>query len=760
MAYLVQSFSTSASHSTEVTEARLVLDHVAWEGTTETVLEVSGPQLDILDCDFPSSSGSEVIHGANLSGSDYFNLIGNHFQTSSGYNDIIDFSGGRRPIIYVIGNTFSGGTDDCLDLDGIDAHIEGNRFFNIHTDDPSRPSTSNAIATDGDAHLTIVRNIFDDVDHALLLKNDSDAIFENNIVRNATLGAINFREPLRADVDAGSGVTVRGNIFSENAVTFRFPDHLDTGGNPPVIIADNNLMPAAEHSYGSGNIDADPAFVDVAQRDYSLLSSSPAIGSGINGFDMGAGIAYGAQISGQPPAVTASDSASLTVYIPGISGIESGSFTSECRWRINAGPLSAPTDIALPIVLNGLADGSYTVEAIAKDSAGNWQDLADAAAVTWTVDSAHAAIVLNELQASSSMAAPDFIEIYNAGAAALDMGGMGVSDDPLLPLKYIIPAGTLIPAGGYLVIFADLEFGLPGLHTGFGLDADGEAISLSSSDGLSVIDSLSFGMQVPDCSVGRTGVAGQWELNVPTPGGANLRKGTGDPRNLVINEWLATSQVVFCDDFVELYNPSNSPVALSGLYLTDDPGVIKAQHQIPPLSYVAASGFRILWADGDAAAGANHLPFKLDGNVEWIGLYGAGLEQIDLVAFDSQAEDVSQGRLVDGGGVLTRFALPTAGLSNNQTGNPTVTTTNLVALDHGWSYEQSDTDLGTAWRAAGYDSSAWPTGAGLLYVETSALPGPTNTPLTIGAQTYYFRTSFTFSGDPGGGRAEIEHRDR
>ena len=260
-----------------------------------------------------------------------------------------------------------------------------------------------------------------------------------------------------------------------------------------------------------------------------------------------------------------------------------------------------------------------------------------------------------------------------------------MSDDPLLPLKYIIPPGTTIDAGGYLVLFADLEFAAPGLHTGFGLDADGESISLWSSDGLTLIDSLTFGMQVPDCSLGRSGAGGEWGLNVPTPGAANLRKGTGDPRGLYINEWLATSQVVFCDDFVELYNPSSSPVALSGLYLTDDPGVLKPQHQIAPLSFIAASGFRILWADGDSTAGAKHLPFKLDGNVEWIGLYSTGLEQIDLVAFDSQAEDVSQGRLVDGGRVMTRFVLPTAGLSNDQTGNPVLATTNLVALDQGWS---------------------------------------------------------------------------
>ncbi len=497
---------------------------------------------------------------------------------------------GRGPIIYVIGNTFTGGTDDCLDLDGIDAHIEGNRFFNIHTDDPSRPSTSNAIATDGDAHITVVRNIFDNVDHALLLKNASDAIFENNVVRRATLGAISFREPLRPDVDAGSGVSVRGNVFAECAVTFRFPEHLDPGGSPPEIIADANLLPAADHLYGSGNLDADPAFVDAGGGDYSLLPGSAAIGSGINGTDMGADIPYGAQISGQPPSVTNIDTAELSVHMPGISGIESGSFVTEYQWRLNGGVLSPVTEISVPITLSGLADGSYVVEVIAKDSAGNWQALADATAVSWTVDASHPSLVLNELQADSASAAPDFVEIHNAGGAAVDLAGMGLSDDPTLPFKYVFPAGTILDAAGYLVVFADLEFGLPGLHSGFGLDADGETLSLTSSDGLGVVDSITFGMQVPDCSIGRSGAIGSWALNVPTPGAANLRKGTGDPRDLSINEWLATSQVVFCDDFVELYNPSVSPVELSGLYLSDDPGVLKSQHQIPALSFIAAAG--------------------------------------------------------------------------------------------------------------------------------------------------------------------------
>jgi hypothetical protein len=81
----------------------------------------------------------------------------------------------------------------------------------------------------------------------------------------------------------------------------------------------------------------------------------------------------------------------------------------------------------------------------------------------------------------------------------------------------------------------------------------------------------------------------------------------------------------------------------------------------------------------------------------------------------------------------------------------------IVAI---WSYEDSDTDLGTAWRASAFDDSAWLTGAALLGRETS----PQNLPKTLetiinyasGKSTYYFRHRFQFSGDP----AEAELRIR
>ncbi|MEY2407379.1 MAG: hypothetical protein QOF48_49 [Verrucomicrobiota bacterium] len=61
-----------------------------------------------------------------------------------------------------------------------------------------------------------------------------------------------------------------------------------------------------------------------------------------------------------------------------------------------------------------------------------------------------------------------------------------------------------------------------------------------------------------------------------------------------------------------------------------------------------------------------------------------------------------------------------------------------------WSYEQSGLDLGTAWRAPGYDDSAWLLGAAFFGLETPAnVLGPIRTPWTIGAAqlTYYLRKS-------------------
>src|SRR4030095_3981756 len=90
---------------------------------------------------------------------------------------------------------------------------------------------------------------------------------------------------------------------------------------------------------------------------------------------------------------------------------------------------------------------------------------------------------INEVIASNTKIAngstfPDIIELHNSGTAPADLSGKSLTDDPLLPRKYVFPNGTSIAPGGYLLVYADSATTAPGLHTGFALDAEGDQVRL------------------------------------------------------------------------------------------------------------------------------------------------------------------------------------------------------------------------------------------------------------------------------------------
>lgn len=121
----------------------------------------------------------------------------------------------------------------------------------------------------------------------------------------------------------------------------------------------------------------------------------------------------------------------------------------------------------------------------------------------------------------------DWIEILNLGTEAVDVGGMYLTDDLSDPTQWRIPSGspstTTLPAGGYLVIWADGDLADPGLHAGFKLDADGETIGLYDVDGTTLIDGVVFEAQAVDVSYGRypDGSSSFRYMGAPTPGKAN-----------------------------------------------------------------------------------------------------------------------------------------------------------------------------------------------------------------------------------------------
>jgi hypothetical protein len=143
-------------------------------------------------------------------------------------------------------------------------------------------------------------------------------------------------------------------------------------------------------------------------------------------------------------------------------------------------------------------------------------------------------LVINEFMASNSniIGDPqgqydDWIEIWNSGVDSIDIGGMFLTDNLSIPMKWRIPINmrslTTIPAGGYLLIWADEDSTDFGLHANFKLNADGEEIGLFDTDGRTLIDSIGFLDQTTDISYGRDPET-NGEIRffaIPTPGEQN-----------------------------------------------------------------------------------------------------------------------------------------------------------------------------------------------------------------------------------------------
>ena len=92
----------------------------------------------------------------------------------------------------------------------------------------------------------------------------------------------------------------------------------------------------------------------------------------------------------------------------------------------------------------------------------------------------------------------DWIEIHNYGSEAINIAGMHLTDNPVdepLPWWDVPsnnPSATTIPAGGYLLIWADEQQSQGTLHTSFALSGSGEQIGLYDADE-NLIDSITFG---------------------------------------------------------------------------------------------------------------------------------------------------------------------------------------------------------------------------------------------------------------------------
>ncbi len=151
----------------------------------------------------------------------------------------------------------------------------------------------------------------------------------------------------------------------------------------------------------------------------------------------------------------------------------------------------------------------------------------------------------------------DWIELYNAGDQAIDVGGLYLTDKLTDPTRHRIPdtdpSKTTIPARGFLLLWADGEPEQGVLHLDFRLDAEGEEIGLFEvihPDTL-MLDAVVFNALPSDVSMGRIPDGGPvWHSFIlRTPGFSNLSTGvTPDPESHGFSVWpVPASDVLYID---------------------------------------------------------------------------------------------------------------------------------------------------------------------------------------------------------------------
>jgi hypothetical protein len=256
---------------------------------------------------------------------------------------------------------------------------------------------------------------------------------------------------------------------------------------------------------------------------------------------------------------------------------------------------------------------------------------------------------INEVESNGGVPG-DWVELYNDSDAPVDLSGYVFRDDNDTR-GYVIPTGTVIPARGFLVL-DEVVAGTGNFD--FGLGA-ADVARLFLPGGTTLVDSYGWSAHAAT-TYGRCpdGTGAFATTSIPTKGSAN------DCGVLVrINE--VESSGGSPGDWVELYNPSDAPVDLSGYVFRDNNDA--GGYVLPAGTTIAARGHLVL---DEAQFG-----FGL-GAADAARLYrSGGTTLVDSYVWTAHAA-TTYGRCPDGAGTFVTTAAPTKGTANVC---PAVTTT-------------------------------------------------------------------------------------
>ncbi len=284
----------------------------------------------------------------------------------------------------------------------------------------------------------------------------------------------------------------------------------------------------------------------------------------------------------------------------------------------------------------------------------------------------------------------EYIELYNANAFAVHLGGWQVDDVAGGgSTAYSLPPGTTLPAGGFLALWSR--------DTGIALNnSGGDSVRLLRPDGLEV-ESATYTAAPADAATSKTtDGGGEWTMAYPpSPGAPNQPGATPTPTptatpgvypdGVSLNEympdpasdWNGDGAADQEDEYVELHNGNDFTVDLSGWRLDDvDDGAGQPRwlfgpdgsppYVLPAGATIPARGFLLLFRSETGIA--------LNNDGDQVRLLRPDGVVAEATGYDASRNDEAHSKTADGGGDWTTAYPPSPGASN-QPAPPTPTPT-------------------------------------------------------------------------------------
>ena len=211
----------------------------------------------------------------------------------------------------------------------------------------------------------------------------------------------------------------------------------------------------------------------------------------------------------------------------------------------------------------------------------------------------------NTLYPNANGVCTDWVELYNASDADIDIGGFKLTDESR-KARYTVPAGTILPGRGYYVIYCLRSGGNE--YADFGISrTGGEELMLLNRKNV-LIDSVKT-MALPENASAERDETGAFRICLqPSPGGASLPAAApvanpAEDALVAVPGPVSISEVIpgntlYADeqgrvtDLVELVNASDAPVDLGGYVLQD--GIDGKRLMVPEGTVVAPGSYYLI----------------------------------------------------------------------------------------------------------------------------------------------------------------------